>query len=102
IMATIPMKGSRPQHQNRSPNYLPMQDYWVPKRDHRHQNTHRTFGHPPEQKSQTPLPHRTPSSSPHAGTPATTSIWTPINNVGLPQLPPSWDSPAIEIVSYLR
>lgn len=84
ITVTIPMQGSRPQRQSRSPNYLFMLDYQVPKQDHRHQHPCRTFGHTPEQKSWMPLLHRTPSSYPRARTLAATPVWTLIYQCGAP------------------
>ncbi|KAF7474867.1 hypothetical protein GHT09_014350 [Marmota monax] len=83
-MAAVPVQGSRPQGQSRSPNYSPKQDYWVSKRDHCHQHLRKTFCHPSKQKSQMQLPCRTPGSYPRAGSPATTPVWTPINQHGVP------------------
>ncbi|VTJ73733.1 Hypothetical predicted protein [Marmota monax] len=98
-MAAVPVQGSRLQYQNRPPNYTPMQDYWVPEWDHWHQHLRRNFGHPSEQKSQMPLPSRTPAAT-HMQELQLPLLCGPLyTNMGHPWSPPSWDS-VTEIVPY--
>ncbi|VTJ64505.1 Hypothetical predicted protein, partial [Marmota monax] len=100
IRATTLVLGSRPQRQSRSPNYSPMQDYWVSKWDHQHHaelsatNTSRN----PRHSSQ--VRHL---SATHTLDLQPSLLWgPPSTNMRLPQWPPSWDSATTEIDPYAQ